>query len=495
MKKYIDEYIGIFLVLGIGLALRLWGLSWGLPLKKAHIDESVVIFYTMKFFSGDLNPHVFFDYPTLFLYLLGFLYFIYFLIGMAAGVFASLDSFVGMFLNGDASALYLIARSLTVFFALAGIYLVYRIGRENLSSGVIPALIMAVIPVNILHSHYGTVDTACVFFILFSVLHLLRYYSSGKKKDLYLGSLIMGLAAAVKYYPFIFVLPVLYLAFEKEKISFLRTSLYSIFFMASGFVLACPFSVLDFPAFISRFIDRFNLIVWSPESSFSFGFFGLFSALVNASTIMIFLLLSFGIILCVKYSDKESLKKILYLLSFPAVYMLFLSTWKIRSPHYLLPVLPFLVLAGSYGLSFIPLLKSRMILIYVVVTLSCLPAVVSAVKLDVSLSKRDTRLLAYDWIKQNLPAGSRILRLPYTPEFMNKDPYQVRVDWEGKIADQPADELSLKYDYIITSHFDNSTVSKQETGILNKYDVINSWANIPLATFHQPRITIYGKKT
>jgi len=98
MLKLNDNKFSMFILSGILLAaaaLRFWGINWGLPLKKAHIDESVVIFYTMRFFTGDLNPHIFFDYPTLFLYVLYFFFSIAFAAGKIAGLFTSLDQFVG----------------------------------------------------------------------------------------------------------------------------------------------------------------------------------------------------------------------------------------------------------------------------------------------------------------------------------------------------------------------------------------------------------------
>ena len=112
-----------------GFLLRLWGITWGLPLKYAHIDESVVIFYSFRFFTGDLNPHVFFDYPTLFLYLIYAVEYIYFTIGSLFGYFTSLDQFAGKYFLGDIPGIYLIARMVSVAAGTASIYLIYRISR------------------------------------------------------------------------------------------------------------------------------------------------------------------------------------------------------------------------------------------------------------------------------------------------------------------------------------------------------------------------------
>ncbi len=52
----------------LALALRFWFLGWGMPLRHAHIDESVVVFYTVQLLTGGGNHGVFFDYPGFFLY-------------------------------------------------------------------------------------------------------------------------------------------------------------------------------------------------------------------------------------------------------------------------------------------------------------------------------------------------------------------------------------------------------------------------------------------
>jgi hypothetical protein len=53
---------------------RLWALDWAFPLKKGHIDEAVVVFYSLRAAAGNLNPDGFFDYPGLFLYALAALF-------------------------------------------------------------------------------------------------------------------------------------------------------------------------------------------------------------------------------------------------------------------------------------------------------------------------------------------------------------------------------------------------------------------------------------
>jgi hypothetical protein len=96
----------------LAAGLRAVAFGWGLPLKYAHIDESVVSFYAMRIAAGVFNPG-FYDYPGLFLNLLaGF---------FRAGLALAGGSFADAALRyaaGDSAALTLTARGLSFLFAL-----------------------------------------------------------------------------------------------------------------------------------------------------------------------------------------------------------------------------------------------------------------------------------------------------------------------------------------------------------------------------------------
>ena len=55
--------------------LRFWGLRWGLPYEYQS-EEYKIVKYALKMGSGDLNPH-FFEYPSLYLYFMLFVYGLY----------------------------------------------------------------------------------------------------------------------------------------------------------------------------------------------------------------------------------------------------------------------------------------------------------------------------------------------------------------------------------------------------------------------------------
>lgn len=71
-----DNKLKVLLILCAASIVRLHGISFCLPFRYGHIDESVVIFYTMRFFGEDITSFPFFDYLILYLYLLLAVYFL-----------------------------------------------------------------------------------------------------------------------------------------------------------------------------------------------------------------------------------------------------------------------------------------------------------------------------------------------------------------------------------------------------------------------------------
>ena len=78
MTKFAASPLPLFCVLLLALALRVWGLTWGLPSAthyfSYHPDESVMLetsSVTMNVFAGRLLPH-YYHYPSLQFYLVCF---------------------------------------------------------------------------------------------------------------------------------------------------------------------------------------------------------------------------------------------------------------------------------------------------------------------------------------------------------------------------------------------------------------------------------------
>jgi 4-amino-4-deoxy-L-arabinose transferase-like glycosyltransferase len=177
------------LLFAFALLLRLLGIGWGLPNNQHyfsyHPDEVYVVSPALGMLEGDWNPH-FFNYGTLYLYLIGLLAKILSGLGLAVGELGLLD---------------LIARALTALLGAGTVLLVYVIGRQigGRRLALLGALLLAVTPIHLINSHYATVDVPGTFFLALGGAASVQIIASGKWRWYLLAVAAAGLAAATKY--------------------------------------------------------------------------------------------------------------------------------------------------------------------------------------------------------------------------------------------------------------------------------------------------------
>lgn len=201
------EKLWLVVILAVGFLVRVWGLDFGLPFPEARPDESTIIRHALAFFSGDPNPH-FFNYPSLYLYLLFALYLGYFLIGKGFGFFSSPDDLIAQFVH-DPYNIYLIDRALSVLFGTATILAVYYLARRlwGRRTALVAALFMALAYLHARDSHFGTTDVAMVFLALTSLIFMVRARQEGGLGSYVLAGVLAGLAASTKYNAVLLILP------------------------------------------------------------------------------------------------------------------------------------------------------------------------------------------------------------------------------------------------------------------------------------------------
>jgi 4-amino-4-deoxy-L-arabinose transferase-like glycosyltransferase len=195
------EWIAVGAITAAALALRLAGIWWGLPNSQHyfsyHPDEIFVLLPSFGFAQGDWNPH-FFNYGTLYLYL----------VGIPAVIFGIVPDPL-RFPQGLAP-LYLTGRIVTALLGTASVPLLYlALRRENRSLAWGSALLLTICPLHVINSHYATVDVPATFFLVVAFLFALRGAERATLKNAILTGLFFGLAAAAKYNAGIFLLPAL----------------------------------------------------------------------------------------------------------------------------------------------------------------------------------------------------------------------------------------------------------------------------------------------
>ena len=145
--------------------MRFWGIGFGLPHPYARPDERTIIRIALGFGSGDLNPH-FFNYDTLFMYILICLYILYYLFGLISGRYAGTADFIQEYVI-DASNFHLIARCLSAFLGVLTVYVLYQIVKRlfGKKEAIVSSFFLSLTYLHVRDSHFGTTDIAATLFI------------------------------------------------------------------------------------------------------------------------------------------------------------------------------------------------------------------------------------------------------------------------------------------------------------------------------------------
>jgi 4-amino-4-deoxy-L-arabinose transferase-like glycosyltransferase len=267
------EKVLLVLVLLFALGVRLHGIDFGLP-YTIHPDEPNVVdraVITMK--TGDWNPH-WFIYPSGYHYLQTGVMSLHLLWGITAGIYNSpADLPDSSHTITAAPAAYLWARGTTALFGVLTVYLAYLIGRRLYDSGAgfAAALLVALSPLHVEHSHYVTTDVptaALCLLAMFLALQLLDQKEAARPGSVrglaFLSGLVAGFAGGFKYNGVVVLLPLLAaIAMRTVRLGPPEEGLLSAigrFFspilgltlvgVVVGYTLACPFTFADLPVFL-----------------------------------------------------------------------------------------------------------------------------------------------------------------------------------------------------------------------------------------------------
>ncbi len=438
IKNFIKNNSIFLFILSVGAILRLWQINWGLP---ELYEEATPFRIAWQFWNWgnaglDFNPR-FFNYPALTFYIQFIAQVINYIAGYLFGSYPNLDAF-GLTLT----PLVVTARIVNVLFDCGTIIVIYFIAKEIADKRValFAALLVAINPSHILHSHLIEVDPALTFFSTLSLLFIFRIYRQPRMKWYLLAGLFIGMATASKYTGAFLILVLVGthlmrsasvqegLRSLKERYLIFAIGLSAIvFFALNPYIILTPEKFMHDFSFEQYHVSYGHLGVVSSQSTigyylgdvlpWSFGW--VFSLIIFASTI---------------YFIVRREKKDLLLLLYPLIYLAIVSTWAMRAERYVLPVFPLLVLIGTIGIwrfgerlteylhqhqkeNF---LKSRLLQ---TVALSCLGLLIifQPVLKDVnylrSIGLPDTRSITKKWIQKNIPAGAAIATGPYGIEF------------------------------------------------------------------------------
>ena len=246
----------------IGAAvIRLWGLDWGLPFPY-HPDEGSILFHSLGFGTGDLNPH-WFRWPSLMMYVMFGFYGALFVVGKLAGLYSAPADLVRHYVS-DLSWFWYLGRVLSAVAGVATVWATYVFGRRSYGKtvGLTAAAILAVMYLHVRDSHYATPDVVSTLLATLSLLAALTAVSRGRAGRLILSALLAGLAASAKYpagIAAVGTLVGLVLLWRRGRVSVVQV-LAILLAVPVGFLIGTPYALLARDEFVRDVVRQFTMV-------------------------------------------------------------------------------------------------------------------------------------------------------------------------------------------------------------------------------------------
>ena len=409
-------------------ALRLFPVWFGLPYPYARPDETQAIGGALRVLDGDLNPH-FFHWPSLTFYLFA----------TVLGPVSKVRTLLGMQPALTFEVAVLAAR---IVVALAGALTVipaFQIGRRigGRAAGLAAAAFLAVAPLHVRDSHFAMTDVLMTLLLTMCLARLFTAYDTSARgiegeshalRQYALAGLLGGLAASTKYNAAAVIaamaaVQLLLVASHRWSMRW-RSLLPSIVFvaaLAAGFVAATPFSVLDFPAFAADF--SYDLAHLSEGHAVPVGrgwYAHLGGSLPYGCGFVVLAAAAAGLWIGARRHHRHTF----VLASFAAAYFAIIGGGYTAFFRYAMPLVPVVCVFAALAAARTSELVAKTAgvtpaLAAAVVALAIGgPSAITSVRMDLLLSRTDTRVIAARWLGPRLrpeqtlhDAGSDYARL------------------------------------------------------------------------------------
>jgi hypothetical protein len=400
----------------LAAALRLWGVAWQLPDQLNHDELRWVISATGG--PAGLGEEAF-DYrnPSLFRHLLELEYRLLPLPGRQPVAEAGLP-------DRDLLAPRMLLARLTAALLGAGtVGLLYLVGQRGFGPGT-GLLAGALLAVNFLHvhlSHYGLNDALAAFFLVAALVPSVGLLRRPGRAGLLLAGLLGGLATAAKYnYAIVLVVPLVAWVVRSTEPAAPREPLrLGLPLLGLGALLGL---LVGMPEIVwasgevregvlrqAQLADQHWIGQPSEPSLLLYG-----KTLAHAFGLPALAAAAAGLAILERGRSAAGLA----LAAAPLAYLAFMAGKALFFARFALPLVPFVCLFAAYGLVWIctrpRAFRSRAALAAVACGAALVPPAVLSVKFDLLTGQVDTRVMARQWIRANVPPGTRLAAQTFT---------------------------------------------------------------------------------
>ncbi len=494
--------VWLFVVVALGAALRFYGIDFGLP-AHFHPDEVPKVNAIMRMVEQRTWNPQYFLHPSLLLYSTYGMNSLLHLLGVE-----------GSFRD----TAYLAGRLVSAIAGTLSIALTFEIGRRLVSrnAGLLAAAFLAVFPLHVTCSRYLKEDALLTFVVLSCVLATVVAVQSRRHWVLLVAGLLAGATAGTKYSGILLAIvpasaPWLASRSWKPDARWIPWALAAVCISPLGFLATTPFALLDNAKFLKDFAaesrhmqtGHTNTIdPWSQLWMYHF-----YRSILPGMTPVLAVASVMGLGLLVRRGKIEGL----FIVSVALLFYLpaeFVKAKPAPQPErYIVPCLPFLAialacLAGAVGRSL--RLRHGALLC----GLALLAAPLSRTLALANDLRDDTRVQMAAWMKQHIPAGSRVLMdwKPYCPQLEGA-PFKVEHIERARIIPEldPALLRSSGADYLVLSSLfyaryfnqpeSNPTLRQRIRDVFQMVPVVSQYrAPSGVYGFHNPVLTLFSLK-
>lgn len=495
----------LIVALAVGIALRLYGISFGLP-SNFHPDEVPKVNAIMRMVDQGLLDPQYFLHPSLLLYLTYGMNTLLHALGLADGSFRD--------------SAFLAGRLVSTTAGVISIAVTYAIGKRLFSpvAAGSAALLLAVLPLHVTCSRYLKEDALLTCITLQCVYVTIWAVQSQRRWMLLIAGLLAGCTAGAKYSGILMVVvpasaPWIASRRLKPDMSWLPWAFAAGVIAPLGFLATTPYAVLNSAKFLKDFQSEsrhmqtghtVSITAWSQLWMYHF-----WRSIWPGVTALVALAGAVALGFLVRRARVEDLLVVGLTLLFylPAEYVK--AKPAPQPERYILPCLPFIALAVGELVRHVRTTVtttgvSRFIAPIVGVSLVIFPLIRSAyLARDLSY---DTRDQLASWMKANIPEGSKVLMdwKPYCPNFHGEF-FQVEHIPRARIIPE-LDVQSLRTSganyLVLSSLFYNRYFSQPESQPVLRQRFREVFQRVPVVIqfeapsgtygFHNPTLTLFS---
>lgn len=439
-------------IVAFAFVVHVWGIYQDLPIAP-EVDESTKVLAAMNMIStGDMNPHWFGHPGSTIIYPLALLQHIWYVTTYHGKLF-QVNPEVRAVFDATPSTFYLLGRMLSIAYAVATVPCVYLLGKRvfNTPVALLGTWFACLVPIALVNAQLARTDSAATFFGILGLWLCLRVYDQPTTRNQMLAGVVIGLAAASRYFmaalvPVLFAVDVLLIWQSSSRRSTwraLRSSMIVgmlavpiIFAVTTPFFFLAPHEAWQSLKHEARGdnlgadgLSRLGNLWWY-----------LSNGLPMSVTWPRYIFLLAGVILVAWRRRIDQLLLLLYTVVLLGEFCLSALHWQ----RWLIPILPVLALFTAAALfagveriaKQFALRQSfqRALLVLVLVLVSAWPFS-QEVQESLRNGQPSTRVLAREWIMQNLPPNTHLAVEWYSVSLTVDDFY-------GQVGSRPAGYLS-----------------------------------------------------